>query len=260
MLHFFGAVVLMLMTSGRLTWLYMWIAPHVLLIPIAVVMFRKGLHKEYRVFFSYLLFEFVQFGVLFTMWCLKVSHPTMVEIDRLCRAGSIAFRFGIIQEMFESPLANNVPLHRTMARMFYGVTALLVALAAVFLVSIYHTLPNYGLLRDYVPIEALNLAQCELLVCVFLWHRFLGVRMLPCVVGMAFGIGLIVGLEPFTLAWVSGRNLINLDSLQMAGFHMAVVGWLFFVTVRQTIASNFNAAQLLQVRDWASGVGRITRL
>jgi hypothetical protein len=238
----------------------MWIAPHVLLIPVAVVMFRKGLHKEYRVFFFYLLYEFVQFAVLFTMWCTEASHAMMMTIDLLGRSGSVALRFGMIMEMFESPVANNVPLQKTMARMFNAVTVLLVVLAALFVGSIYHNLPNYGLLRAYVPIEALNLAQCELLICVFLWHRFLGVRMLPCVLGMAFGIGLIVGFEPFMLAWVSGHNLISRDSLQMAGFHIAVVGWLFFVTVRQTIASNFNAAQLVQVRDWASGVGRITRL
>jgi hypothetical protein len=253
-------VVLMLMSFQRIVWLYLWIAPHVLLIPIAIVMFRKGRHRDFRVFFSYLLFEFAQFGVLFTMWRLKAPALMLLRTDLLCRAGSIAFRFGIIQEMFESPLANSIPLRRTMARMLNWVTALLVVLAVVFIGSLYNSIPNYGLLKNYVPIESLNTAQCGLIVCVFLWYRFLGVRMSRCVFGIALGIGLVAGFEPLMHAWVAGQNLINRDSLQMAIFHVAVLGWLYFVLVRETVASNFNAAQLLQVRDWAAGVGRILQV
>jgi hypothetical protein len=255
-LHFW-TVVLKLMSLQRIVWLYMWIAPHVLLIPIAIVMFRKGRHKDFPVFFSYLLFEFVQFSAIFTMWCLKAPHPMWVTTDLSFRAGSIAFRFGIIQEMFESPLANSIPLRRTMARMLNWMTALLVVMAVVFIGSLYSSIPNYGLLKNYVPIEALNTAQFAMIVCVFLWHRFLGVRMSRCVFGMALGIGLVVGFEPLMHAWVAGQNLINRDSLQMAIFHVAVLGWLYFVLGRETVASNFNAAQLAHVRDWATGVGRI---
>jgi hypothetical protein len=249
----------MLISSQRVVWLYLWIVPHVLLIVIALVMLRKGLHKDFRVFFCYLLFEFVQFVVLLTMYCLKAPVLMSITTDRLGRAGSIAFRFGIIQEMLESPLANSIPLRRTMARMLNWVTALLVVLSVVFIGSMYSSLPNYGLLKGYVPIEALNIAQCELIVCVFLWHRFLGVTMSSRVFGIALGIGLVAGLEPFMHAWVAGRGLIHLDSLQMSIFHVCVLGWLYFVLVRERIDSNFNAAQLAQVRDWAVGVGRITR-
>lgn len=237
----------------------MWVVPHVLLVPTAIVMVRKGLHKDFRVFFFYLLFEFVQFGVLFTMWCLKAPHLTLIGVDQLARSGSAAFRFGMIQEMLESPLAGNVPLRQTMGRMFYWVTALLIVLALVSIEPLYSSLPNYDIFKGYTPIEAMNIAQCGLLFCVFLWYRFLGVRMSPCVLGIALGIGWVTAFEPFMLPWVSGQHLIRRDSLQMLPFHMAAVGWLSFVLVRQSLASNFNTAQLLQVRDWADGVGRITR-
>jgi hypothetical protein len=193
------------------------------------------------------------------MWCLKVPHSMWLATDRSFRAGSTAFRFGIIQEMLGSPLANNIPLRRTMARMLNWVTGFLIVLSAVFVWSTYSSLPNYGLLKNYMPIEALNSAQCGLLVCVFLWHRFLGVRMLPFTFGIALGVGWVAVFEPFMLALVSARNLINLDSLQMVPFNLAVLGWLYFATVRATDVASFNAVQLLQVRDWAEGVGRITR-
>lgn len=252
-------VVPQLMSFQRLVWFGLWIAPHVLLIAVAILMLRKGRQKEFPIFFLYLLFEFVQFGVLFTMWCLKVPNQMWVAADRLFRAGSIALRFGIIQEMLESPLGNNIPFRRTMARMFNWVAGFLVILAAVFVGSAYYGLPSYGLLKSYTPLESLNTAQCGLIVCVFLWHRFLGVRMSSFVLGIALGVGLVVGLEPLMIAFVAGRNLINRDSLQMVSFNLAVLGWLYFAVVRETVASQFNAAQLLQFGEWADGVGRITR-
>ena len=247
------------MSSQRLLWLGLWIAPHVLLIAVAIMMLRKGRQKDFPIFFSYLLFEFLQFGIWFTMWYLKVPHLTLTVTDRYLRAGSIAFRFGIIQEMLESPLGNNIPLRRTVARMLNWVAAFLVILAAVFVGLVYYRLPSYELLKSYSLLESLNTAQCGLIVCVFLWHRFLGVRMSSFVLGIALGVGLVVGLEPLMIAFVAGRNLINRDSLQMVSFNLAVLGWLYFAAVRERAASQFNAAQLLQFGEWVDDVGRITR-
>ena len=162
--------------------------------------------------------------------------------------------------MLESPLANSIPLRRAMARMLNWVAGFFVVLSAVFVGSMYYSLPNSGLLKSYAPIEALNTAQCGLLVIVFLWYSFLGIRMSALTFGIAVGVGLVVGFEPFMLPFVSGHNLINRDSLQMVVFHVAVLGWIYFAVVRE-MASDFNSAQLLQVRDWETeGVGRITCL
>jgi hypothetical protein len=247
------------MSFQRLVWLYLWIAPHVLLIAVANLMLWKGRQKDFPVFYFYLVFEVVQFGAILTMWCLKAPHPMWITTDLWFRAGSTALRFGIIQEMLESPLANSISLRRTIARLLNWVTGFLVVLSAVFVGSMYYSLPNYGLLKSYAPIETLNTAQCGLVVCVFLWYCFLGVRMSPFVLGIALGVGLVAGFEPFMLPFVSGQNLINRDSLQMAVFHVAVISWLYFLVVREMV-SDFNTAQLLQVRAWAEGVGRITRL
>lgn len=261
MLHF-GTVVLKLMSLQRIVWLYMWIAPHVLLIPIAIVMFRKGRHKDFPVFFSYLLFEFVQFSAIFTMWCLKVPHPMWVATDLSFRAGSIAFRFGIIQEMFESPFANIMPMRRAMGRIFSVLTLIFIVLAMTFIAPQYYRIPGYGLLKGYVGIEALNTAQCGLLVCVFVWHRFLGFRMSPCVFGIALGIGLVASSEPLMVALkdsVSAQNSKFVDFTQMAIFQGAVLLWIYYVRARETVNTNIDAAYLLEARDWASGVERITR-
>lgn len=248
--------------SLRLVWLCLLIAPHVLLVPLAVVMFRKGLQKDFPVFFTYLLFEILEFGVLFTMLEMKVPGPTQMSVDRLARGADVAFHFGIIQEMFESPFGNIVPMRRAMRRVFSGLTLALIVLALTFITPLYYRTQGYGLLKGYVGIEALNNAQCALLVCVFIWHRFLGFRMSSSVFGIALGVGLIVSSEPLIYVLkdiVSARNSPFVDLTQMAIFQGVVLLWIYYVRARETADTNIDAAYLLEARDWAYGVQRITR-
>jgi cytochrome c oxidase subunit IV len=242
----------------RLAWLYLWIAPHLLLILVAVLMVRNGRQRDFPIFFSYLLYEFLQFVVIFSIWCLEAPHPMWLRTDEILRGGSVVFRFAMIQEMIAAPFSHSIPMGKIMTRMLNWGTGFLVVISLVSVEYLYRQLPNYGLLKNYVVIEACNITQCGLIVGVFLWHRFLGVRMSPTVFGIALGMGLIVGSEPYMLAFVTGTRLISRDSLQMAVFNVAVLVWLYFVQVREPSDSDFNGAQLLRVRDWAEGVGRIT--
>lgn len=250
------------MALQHLIYLYLWIAPHVLLLAVAVVMLRRGLHKEFPIFFSYLLFDFVQFCILFTIY-FRDAWSSYATVDILGRSADIALRFGILQEMFESPLAHSVPLRRAMARTVNWVTFSLVILASVFIGSIYYNSFGHGLLQAYVTTEALNTAQCGLLVLVFLWHRYLGLRMSPLVFGIAVGMGLASSLEPSIHAWkdsLAGQNSSVPDFVQMAIYHCAVLIWLYFVQVREKIAPSSKAVSLLHAREWAADLGRVIHL
>jgi hypothetical protein len=254
--------VLTRMSLQRLLWFYLWIGPHVLLLVVAIVMFRKARHKEFPIFFSYLLFEFFQFAVLFTMFILKPPSSIYSKMDLFGRAGSIALHFGIIQEMFHSPVLQAAHLRKAAAGVLKWVTVFLILLSAVFIGSIYYSTLGYRILQDYVSIEAFNTAQCGLLVLVFLWHRFLGIRMSPMVFGMAIGMGLVAGLEPLLhlmKEFVPAQSSRMVDFVQFASFHGAVLLWLYFAQRREVVHS-IDATFLVKAPEWSADLGRITRL
>lgn len=255
------------MNLSRFIYFYLWLAPHLLLAPVAILMLRRRLHKEFPIFFCYLLFEFLQFCFLFTVHFLFTTHwvaisaSTYGKIDIFGRAGDIALHFGILQELFESPLAHNAPLRRTMGRILNGVTVFIVVLASLFIGSLYYS-SSFGhrLVPAYVMIEALNTAQCGLLALVFLWHRFLGLKMSPLVFGIAVGIGLVWGLEPVIQSWkdsLAAGNSIIPDLVQMTVYHCAVLIWLYFASAREKTETNSNAVSLLHAREWAADLGRV---
>ena len=100
-------------------WHYLWIAPHALQIIVAVVMVRRGLFREFPVFFAYTVFQVLEEGTLFILdhsaaisgyqyWC---AHSVGLAID-------VALRFAIIVEIFSS-VFRNYPGLKHLCRIFF---------------------------------------------------------------------------------------------------------------------------------------------
>src|ERR1035438_9228874 len=191
---------------------------------------------------------------------MKVPGPTQMSIDRLARGGDVALHFGIIQEMFESPFTNIVPMRWAMRRIFGVLTVVLIVLFMAFIAPQYYRIPGYGVLKGYDGIESLNIAQCALLLCVFIWHRFLGIRMSFSVLGITQGLGLVASSEPLIYALkrvASTHNSVFVDVARMAIFQGSVLLWIYYVRVRETRDTSIGAAYLLNAHEWLSGVERI---
>lgn len=240
-------------------WLYFWIAPHLLLLVVAGLMFRRGLHKSYPVFFLYLLCEFLKSFILFAMFWLKVRKSIYVEADLLARASSIALHFGILQELFAVPVARGVFPQRNINHLLNWVTGIMIALASAFIWATYYSSFGLPMVHAYIIVEALTAAQCGLLILVFLWHSFLGVRMAPMSFGISLGLGMGFGLEPFLLVLknhVSRSMFRSVDIVQMAVFHIAVLVWIYATQVRENVA----AASEVNQAQWTEQVAKFERL
>jgi hypothetical protein len=250
--------------SYHLIWLYryLWIVPHVLLVAVAVAMYRKGLHKHFPIFFSYLIFEFVMCCILWPMAYFRAPGEIYGRFDLFDRAGDIALRFGILQELFESSAAGSAQWHRDVARMRNRVTVLFAILTSMFFAGLYSSRLDHVFIRNYVIIEAFNVAQCGLIVLLFLWHRFLGLRMSPFAFGIAVGMGLAMGLEPFEIVLrysIPERMAMVVDMMNMTAYHAGVLVWLYFSLAREKVTSAPTTA-LPQLIEQAADMGRIAHL
>ena len=206
---------------------YLWVAPHLLLVAVAVVMFCKSLHREFPIFFSALIYEFLTFAILFIT---RLKAPFWyTKIDFFTRAGSTAFHFGILQELFEAPLRYDAALRRTSARVLRWVTGALIVLALLFIGLQFYNSHGHRLFPPFATLEATGIVQFFVLVLVFLWHRFLGLRMSDFAFGIAAGVGLTAALELLITAW---KDLVGpsraLDYLLMGIYHCTVLIWLYY--------------------------------
>ncbi len=229
------------------------------LLGLAVQMIRKGLHKSYPIFFSYILLEFSQFVLLFSTYILHDHNPIYTKMDMIGRLASVALRFAMVQELLEASLADDVALRRKLSWALNGVGVVLIILAVGFIGPLYYSILSNRVQETQVIIQALNMAQCGLLVLVFLWHKFLGLQMAPFVFGVAIGMGLVTGSEPLRKALTDDlgiRYAGYLNLAQMGIYHISVLIWLYYALARERSAVG-RESPLAQLREQTTEIGRI---
>lgn len=233
-------------------------------------MFRRGLHKEFPIFFSYLLFEFFQFCALFTMHLIDYTlhlyaFPSWMNttVDLIFRTGSIALHFGILQELFESPVTHSLELRQKSARILRWISGVLIVMALLFVGSLYYGTVGHRLVPAYATLESFNVAQCGLIVFLFLWYHYLGITMAPFAFGIALGIGVTACSEPLIHAWADSlafRRSGVPNDLGMGAFHLTVLIWLYYAYAQKKIAFNAGSVPVPRLREWAASSERIVRL
>jgi hypothetical protein len=242
--------------------LYLWIGPHILLGGVTLLMLRNGRFRRFPFFFTYVVFEVFQFCLLFVMMRLdRISLSTYTQTDLLCRTGSLALHFGIIKELFESPLSHCPSLRKSVARPLHIGSILFVILASAFTALLYID-DGSAVIQPYVLEPVIDMAQCALLVVVFAWHRFLGVWMEGSAFGIAVGLGLVTGWGPL-LHGLWNRTEANSSTLNLvtaAVFHVSVLIWLYFVQVQEKTLQAPNAQHPIDMSGWSAELARFSQL
>src|SRR5208282_2281367 len=109
-------------------WHYLWVAPCVLLAVLALLMWKRGLHKEFPAFFCYAIFEAVGGGILYA-----IDLSPSVFSDKVYWWSYLFFlllealiKFIVIGEVFTHLLRRYPPLGRFAKVLISGVGIVLV--------------------------------------------------------------------------------------------------------------------------------------
>src|ERR1700688_1172135 len=112
---------------------YLWIAPHLLLAAVAVLLWNRRLHTTCPAFVLYVWYEITGFVVLFTIsvaglnqgiWYTRVFMVTLVL--------SAALRFGVIQETFRNVFRGQGKVNALANTLLWWASGLLFAGVVVF--------------------------------------------------------------------------------------------------------------------------------
>jgi len=243
---------------------YLWIAPHLLLALVLVGSVRKGLSRQLPIFFSFVVFELIQFGALFT---LSVLAATSIDRYRwVAVLGMAISAFLILAVIFE--LANDLLVSRSSLTgvlrplLRWGTAALLLFAAIACAI-----LPALGVQRVLNMFQVLDftssLLQTGLLLSLLLFSRALHIAWRSWTVGIAvgFGISASINLATAALRTEFGRSgFIAVDITQMAAFHVCVVIWLVYLFLPER-APKFAGRGLekTQMEFWDQELERMVR-
>jgi hypothetical protein len=231
---------------------FLWCAQPILYSAVAAVLWRRKLHKQFPVFFLFLLAQVANFAVMFPAWCTG-NYRLYFGLFWLGAAVNAVLGFKVIHEIFLDVFR---PYHTlkdlgTLLFRWAGVVMLLVSVVVAFS----NSFDQSPLVHAVTTLQrSVRIVQLGLILFLVLFSRFLGVSRKQVSFGISLGFGLFAGVELMLMAMNSGGlvNQGNLNLINLSACNLAILVWFGYSLWRQAV--RVAAVNRLQTERWEQGL------
>ena len=232
--------------------LYLWCAQPVLQSVLAVLLWRKTLHKKFPIFFTFLVVQVVNFSVIFPLW-LSGNYELYFAPFWLGEAINAVLGFKVIHEIFIDVFR---PYHTlkdlgTLLFKWAGVVMLLVSVVVAFS----NSFDQSPLVHALTTLQrSVRVVQLGLILFLLLFSRFLGVSRRQISFGISLGFGLFAGTELVLYALNSGGFVKQsyLNEINMMAYIVAIFVWLGYSLSKDSVREE--GTNRLQTERWEQGL------
>jgi hypothetical protein len=237
---------------SQVTSLCLWSAQPALQAVVAAVMWRRKLHKQFPVFFSFLLAQVVIFSVTCPLY-FHAPYKWYFWVFWTGEGISAILGFRVIHEIFLDIFR---PYHSlrdlgTPVFKWAGVVMLLVSVV----VAASNTYTQDPIIHAVSTLQrSVRMVQVGLILFLLLFSRFLGVSRRQYSFGISLGFGVFAGTELMLLALSEG-GIIHLDDynlIYMLVYDLSIVVWAVY-SLLPIVARDTNVNHL-QTQRWEKGL------
>ena len=223
-----------------LLWHYLWAAPSILLLLLAVFIYRRSLQREFPIFLTFAIVQGVAglalYGMSVAYWHFK---PPLISGVFWWRANlvhlliEVVLKFALIGEIL-SQVLKPFPALSKLGKLMIRVVGPALVLTATLVVAL--SRPS-----EFAPIVAnshsLDLAdyviECGLLLCIFVFAAYFHLAWGRLALGIALGLGVAGSVQLGTWAlWsnlpVTVHQRTLLDFVNMGIYQISVLIWLYY--------------------------------
>ncbi len=224
-------------------WHYLWLAPNVLLLVLALLLWKRGLHKSLPVFFAFaVLSPLGQFALYAADVTPSVTAETFWRVDWACLLIEGPLKFALIGEVFAHVFGSYASLAR-LGRLLISATGVVLVLTAAVAAAYTPKDGLFGIISGAHLLEqTIYLIACGLLVFIFLFLAYFGLRPGGAVLGIALGLTISACIHLAAWAIVANGSLSNstrtmFDFVGMATDHVCVLIWSYYLLVPRKAAA-----------------------
>jgi hypothetical protein len=215
------------------TQLALWVVQPILLAAVAVVMWRRQLHKQFPVFFAFVVAQIVIFAIEFPVYRLAAYRAYFV-VYWAAAALNLIFDFKVIHEIFLDIFRPYHALKDLGTTLFKWAALILVMVSAVLISSN----PSWSdpLGHSILVLErCMRVVQCGMVLFLLVFCGHLNVSWRRQSFGVAFGFGLFAAVKLVSTALYSGGHISSpqVDFLNMSAFDLAICLWLGYSMLNQ---------------------------
>jgi hypothetical protein len=220
-------------------WHYLWVAPNILLLALAVAIRQRRIHAQFPIF---LIFAVVMGVEQLTLYVTDLI-PSVDAFTwwRLFWAGLLIealVKFALIGEIFSRVFGRYPSLAKLGKTLISAAGTLLVLVAAV--VAAYTPKNNIHWLVSGQNLleQTIYMIECGLILFLFLFAAYFKLRWSRAAFGIALGLGISACVHLATWALIANGNFtdayrIFLVFLNMATYHVSVLIWSYYLLVPQ---------------------------
>ena len=220
-----------------LLWHYLWVAPCALLLALAFLMWKRGLHREFPAFFCYAIFEGLGMGAIYALDISPhISGATYWWSYFLFLIADVFIKFVVIGEVFTHLLRRYAPLGRLAKILISGLGVALVVAGS--LIAAYANPTSFWVISaTRILGRSVSVVQCGLILFLFVFAAHFHLNWSSSVFGIALGFGIAssVYLAYWALTFGSpfGQKSYLLDFVVMGAYHLCVLIWFYYLLVPQ---------------------------
>jgi len=222
--------------SEKVTILYytLWILHPVLQMAIAGFMLRRGLLRQFKFFFAYIITQLLSFAVVFPAYVWR-SYSALFYLYWGCTAISVACGFLVIHEVFVDVFRAFHTLRDLGTVLFKWAGLVMLLVAGV--VSVSNTSTQVGPVMGAIVTaqRCTRIIQVGMVLFLLFFAHYVGVSRRQHSFGIALGFGAFACVELVLVASWVGHHLGGpwMSIVNMATYNGSLILWLSYVAVRR---------------------------
>jgi hypothetical protein len=235
----------------------LWLAHPVFQAAIAVVMLRRGLFRQFKYFFAYIVAQLVTFAVVFPSSFL--SYRAFFYFSWLGTAISVALGFQVIHEAFLDVFKPFHTLRDLGTVLFKWAGLVMLLVAGVVSVSTGSTDTAPWIQAIMTAQRCVRIIQVGMVLFLLVFARYLGVSRKQHSFGIALGFGLFAMVELTLIASWAGNHLgdATMSLVNMTIYNGVLVTWLGYMLAKSPAREA--GSVLLRPQRWEQTISDIQR-
>ncbi|HWY22542.1 MAG TPA: hypothetical protein VNX26_15050 [Candidatus Acidoferrum sp.] len=224
-------------------WHYLWVAPNVLLLVLAVVIRLRNLHKQFPVFQIFAVIVAIEQLIVYAADVIpSVSGATFWRVFWVGLLVEALVKFALIGEIFGRVFGKYDSVAVLGKRVIRGVGIALVLAATIAAAYAPIDNPRYSVISyAHILDQTIFMIECGLLLFIFIFAAYFKLGWDNASFGIALGLGTSACVHLATWAVMANGGMMDkrylLDFLNMATYHVCVLVWFYYFLIPQKSAT-----------------------
>ncbi len=230
-----------------------WFSASAIQLGVLVVMFRRGLHREYPYFFNYTILRVLSDLILFIVH--KQSYTLYYFSYWLSAALSALLAFAVLYEIFQQAFRPYEALRDLGVILFRWSALVILLVAGMWAATSGHPAQERTITDAILLAErSVRLMQCGLVFFLLLFSEYLGISRRNLLFGIALGFGLFASVNMLVASGLSHAGVVHVSALRWinsGAYSLSALIWLSYTVMAPSRSATTTA---IRTPEWNSAL------